>query len=74
MVEESAEQLKQAMLGFLKHDDTPRHLLERLADLRSTKASAGDRLVKVVKDLAVVGKILSGHDKRQRKANRPGLT
>jgi hypothetical protein len=42
MVEVSAEQLKKEMLGFLMQDDTPTHLLERLMDLKSTRASAGD--------------------------------
>ena len=74
MVEASIEQLKQEMMRFLKQDDVPRHLLERLADLRSTKASAGDRLGQVLKDLAVVGRLFKGHDKRQRKKKQPGLT
>jgi len=34
MVDAIAEQLKNAMLGFLRQDDTPRNLLERLADLK----------------------------------------
>ncbi len=66
--------MKKEMLGFLRQDDTPSHLIERLLDLKTTRASAGDRLGKVVKDLTVVGRIFSGHEKRQKKANRPGLT
>ena len=74
MVEVSAEQLRKEMLGFLMQNDTPTHLLERLMDLKTTRASAGDRLGKVVQDLTVVGRIFNGYEKRQKKAYRPGLT
>ena len=70
---ESTIDVKQAMLDYLRQDDTPASLRVTQTELKQLQATAGDRLARVVKELTVLKRFFSRYDERQRKGKRRTL-
>ena len=69
----SSANLEKACREFIEEDDTSADLIKDLKKLKSIKSNVGDRLAKVMKDLAVVRNIFKNHEQRQKGCNRRPL-